>query len=245
MDKIKLFCIPYSGASASVYTVWKKYLPEQIALYPIELSGHGKRVKAPLYDNLEQAVKDVVISILKQLKKGEPYAIIGHSMGALLAYEVYYKLMELGVHQPCHMFFSGRKAPQDQKEQTAFYAASDDEFLKIVYIYGGTTPAVMQNKELRELFLPMLRSDFKITETYVWKEREAKIQCPITVINGKSDTSVANADMGHWRQCTQDTCSILECYGDHFFLVQDPEKMAGILAQQLRPHNKPIQRGKE
>lgn len=233
MDKIKLFCIPYSGASATVYNIWKKYLSDNIELYPIELSAHGKRINEPLYENILQAIKDVVIRILKQLKKGEPYAILGHSMGALLAYEVYYKMTELGVHQPCHMFFSGRKAPQDQKEQTAFYKAPDDEFLKMVYIYGGTTPTIMQNDELRNLFLPILRSDFKITESYVWKERKAKIQCPITVTNGKSDTSVAHADMNHWKECTENVCSIYECYGDHFFLIQNPEKMTSIINKQL------------
>jgi Predicted thioesterase involved in non-ribosomal peptide biosynthesis len=233
MSKIKLFCIPYSGASAAVYSSWKKYLSPEIELCPIELSAHGRRINEPTYEDVPHAVKDVALQILRQLKKDEPYAILGHSMGSLLAFEVYHTLVAVGVHEPVHMFFSGRKAPQDQLEPTEFYKAPEDEFLKVVYMYGGTTPMIMQNEELRNLFIPILRSDYKLTETYIWREHKNKIHCPITIVNGENDLSVSNADMNRWAEITDNVCDVYECKGDHFFLFQNAQEMLDIIYEQL------------
>ncbi len=236
---MKLFCIPYSGASAAVYTAWKKDISPEIEICPIELSAHGRRMNEPVYEDLPSAVKDVALHILKLLKKNEPYAILGHSMGALLAFEVYHVLVAAGVHEPVCMFFSGRKSPQDQVASTEFYKAADDDFLKVVYMYGGTTPAIMQNEELRNLFIPILRSDFKLTETYTWREHINKIHCPIVIANGENDLSVSNADMNRWAELTDNVCNIYTCKGDHFFLFQNTKEMVDIINGQIGSLHKP------
>lgn len=233
MKKIKLFCIPYSGSAASVYLAWKKELPEYIELIPIELLGHGARLKEKLFQNVEEAVEDVAKSISSQLNKDELYAILGHSMGSALAYEAYYKLKELGYHEPVHMFFSGRKAPADHAVTTEFYKKSEEEFLKVVFMYGGTTRAIMENAELKKIFLPILRADFMIAETYYCHGKSEKMQCDITVTNGREDRSIAAVDMTKWGEITDKNCNYKLLQGDHFFLIQNAKAMISVIDKAL------------
>ena len=224
MKKIKLFCIPYSGSSASVYLAWKKDLPEYIELVPIELLGHGARIKEQLYKNVEEAVEDVTKSIASHLSKDEPYAILGHSMGSALAYEAYYKLKELGYQEP---------------GTTEFYKKSEEEFLKVVYMYGGTTKAIMDNPELKKLFLPILRADFMIAETYYSHGKSKKLQCDITVTNGREDRSIAAADMTKWDEITDKKCNHKLLPGDHFFLIQNMKMMINVVDEALSQSTNP------
>ncbi len=220
MRTIKLFCIPYSGGTASIYQKWKKSLSSNIQVCPIELAGRGKRILEPLYDNADEAAEDIASIILARLEKDDIYAIWGHSMGSLLAYEVYYKLLKKEIQPPCHMFFSGRKAPHNMEGKTSYYLLSDDDFLEVVNCYGGGTKAVMENNELRKLFVPILRSDFKVSETYIHKSKDTKILCDMTVINGESDLSVRGFDMSEWSTCTEKKCDIKMVAGNHFFLLK-------------------------
>lgn len=233
MKKIKLFCIPYSGGSASVYYAWKKFVPEFIELLPVELKGHGTRIREPLAKSVGEAVEDIANIIASKLEKDDPYAILGHSMGSALAYEVYYKLKEMGYSEPVHMFFSGRKSPINSNNVTEFYKKSDEDFLNIVYKYGGTTREIMANKELRDLFLPILRSDFMIAETYYSTGKPEKMHCAITVTNGNEDLSIATVNMDEWREITDQECSIQFLPGDHFFLIQNPQKMIEVIKNKL------------
>lgn len=221
MDRLKLFCIPYSGGTAYAYTKWNASLPENIEICPIELSGHGKRIMEPLYDSMEEAVDDVAEQMDKQIRMNDTYAIWGHSMGSLIAYETYYRLKEMEVPLPCHMFFSGRKSPQNMSNTTSYHLLPDDEFINAVMSYGGSTKTAMENEELRNLFLPILRSDFKISETYIYKPKAGKLACDITIVNGDDDLSVKDADMEEWKLCTDKQCNIVVFPGDHFFLFNN------------------------
>lgn len=232
MKKVKLYCIPYSGGSADVYLKWNKHVPETIEIVPVELAGRGKRIKQPLHESLEEVVSDIADMIESDHNDWESYAILGHSMGALLAFETYYELLRRGVDMPDHMFFSGRKAPQN-KTKTQFYLLPEEEFLKVVFVYGGTTPAIMQNPELRKLFLPILRADFKIAETYDYKSRTEKITCPITIVNGTEDDSVLEFDMNEWCEFAGSTFTNKEVQGDHFFIMENIEETVKILIEEL------------
>jgi medium-chain acyl-[acyl-carrier-protein] hydrolase len=219
--KIKLFCIPYSGGNAAIYIKWTPFLSENIVLCPIELAGRGRRMRDSFYNDVAEAGKDLASLIASQLEKDEVYAIYGHSLGSLLAYETYYNLLEMGIHPPCHMFFSGRKAPQNMESETDYYLQSDEEFLEAMFAYGGNTKEAMQDERLRKIFLPILRADIRLDETYIYNKKTEKIACNITIINGNQDQSVKDFDMREWEQCTQGECSIHEFTGDHFFLFDD------------------------
>ena len=111
MSAILLFCFPYAGGSSAVYNQWQKCLHKtNIHLKPIELAGRGGRIAEPLYANVELLIDDVFKKIAKDITEG-PFAFFGHSMGAMIAYELYQKLRIQAVQLPSYVFFSGRKAP--------------------------------------------------------------------------------------------------------------------------------------
>lgn len=229
---IKLFCIPHSGASAAVYSKWSKLFQENIQVVPIELAGHGTRINETCYKDVESSAKDIAQKI-SGLICGEDYAIWGHSLGSLLAFETYYQLMELNIKKPLHMFFSGRKAPNDGNNETHFYQLPDDEFAEAVETYGGTTKEVFDNEILKELFLPILRADFEMGETYKYKEKERKIACDITIVNGKDDLSVSQSDMKIWNTCNEGTCNIKYYNGGHFYLFESCEEVIKLIQDTL------------
>lgn len=233
MKKILLFCIPFSGGSGAAYIKWKETLGNEIMLSPIELAGRGTRIKEPLYDSLTEAVKDIAANIISKLDEKTDYAIWGHSMGSLLAFETYYELKRQGVKLPMHMFFSGRKAPQDEGSKTAFYRLPEEAFLQVVYKYGGNTRELMKHEELRGLFLPIFRADFKIAETYEYIPKDSKIDCDITIVNGTDDDSIKMSDLTLWSEHAGKKIDFVSIEGGHFFITDNSAVTTGIINKAL------------
>lgn len=232
MKLTKLFCIPYAGGSARSYMIWKKYLNDNIMLCPVELAGRGERIDEHCYFEMDVLVEDIVSTIISLLDPGINYAILGHSMGALLAFEVYYKLTEKR-EQPCHMFFSGHQAPHNSVDKTKYHLLPDKEFLKIIYRYGGNTNLMMQNEEVRSIFLPILRSDFKMLEKYDYKEKKEKITCNCTVINGTLDNSIMDYNIKEWTIHFGKGYSFVEIEGGHFFILDNCYEVVDIINRTL------------
>lgn len=229
---IKLFCIPHSGASAMVYSKWRKLPNLQMELIAVEVAGHGTRMREKCFVDVYESAKDLAQQIASQIGE-EDYAILGHSLGAVLAYETYFALVKMGVKKPIHMFFSGRKAPGDLDEETEFYLLPDEEFIEVVEAYGSTTKEAFENPALRELFLPILRADFQMGETYRHKERSEKIDCDITVMNGNEDLSVRNSDMNLWSEYTSGKCDIQYYQGGHFFLFEKTDEILQMMYESI------------
>ena len=190
-------------------------------------------MREPLYESVKEAVTDIVSSIKGQIDDDTEYAIWGHSMGALLAFETYYNLLEEGVKMPVHMFFSGRKAPQEEGVRTSFYLLPEEAFLQVVYKYGGNTRELMNRPELRELFLPIFRSDFKIAETYEYEQKNQKIVCSFTVVNGTDDDSIKKSDMNLWNEHADMGCEIVSVAGGHFFITENCADTVDIINRKL------------
>ena len=226
---MKLFCIPYSGGSADGYYQWKKLIDPDIEICPIELAGHGRRIREPFFEDVAQAAADLSAQIRTKIEQNERYALLGHSMGALLAFETYYCLTP--EYRPVHVFFCGRKAPQDMDEPTEYYKLPEEEFLEIVYRYGGTTREVLKNDALRSIFLPILRADFRISELYRYEEKNEKIECPFTVVNGRQDYSAMTSDLIRW--LAHGEGRVLTVEGGHFFPFEQPAALLNILQTTL------------
>ena len=224
MGKVKLFCIPYSGGLADVYCKWKNKLNSNIVLCPVEIAGHGRRIKEDFYTDVATAADDISGIILNEMKGDEPYAIYGHSLGALLAFETYYELKKKGVHEPVHIFFSGRKSPDDMEERTEYYKLPENDFMEKVFQYGGNTRDIMQSRELLDIFVPILRADFRIAEIYEYQKHDEKIMCDITIVNGKSDFSVMTGDLSMWKAFAGKGCDFKYVEGEHFFITENIEE---------------------
>lgn len=108
MGKVKLFCIPCAGGSANAYLKWNNYLQYNIELCPIELKGRGGRSDEAYYEDIDEAVEDV-FNLIKDSINNNEYALFGHSMGGLIVYELYYKLLENGMKLPKQIFIYGKE----------------------------------------------------------------------------------------------------------------------------------------
>jgi len=222
-----LFCLPYAGGSETIYYKWKKSLNSFIHIQPIELKGRGKRFNEEFYENFKEAVDDIFENIKEKILDND-YAIYGHSMGSLLAYELYYKIYNSYARIPKHIFFSGHKAPNIAREKEQLHLLSDKEFIKKVIELGGTPQDLLDNKELLELFTPILRNDFKILEEYSYKEKKDKIQCDISILNGKED-DISLEELLEWKNHVDKGFKVYRFDGNHFFINTNIENITKII----------------
>ncbi|WP_010249068.1 thioesterase II family protein [Acetivibrio cellulolyticus] len=232
MEKIKLFCLPYAGGSAMSYMSWKRYLDKRIELKPIELSGRGKRFVEPLYGDAKDAVDDIYNRISGELD-GTAYAIYGHSMGTILTYELIRAIIGKNGQEPLHVFFSGRYPPFAEVEDENVYMLPDREFMAKISSLGGTNQEVLENKELLDLFLPVLRADYKLVETYKHNGSILKLNCDISVLSGKYDDYVEGKSVERWQECTNKNCKFYEFDDGHFFINKCKEGVIAVINKTL------------
>lgn len=231
MSNLKLLCLPYAGGTANIYLPWKRYLNSSIQLIPLELKGRGKRIFEPFYINFQEAVEDVY-SIIRSEVDNSRYALYGHSMGSVLVYEVLKKIRENHLPSPINVFFSGRYPPHIEKNYN-LHALSDQEFRKVVMGYGGTPREVFDEKELLDLFVPIIRADFKMLEQREHVPDDNRYDFDITVFGGTKDSIVHLEELAQWRKYTHKNCAIYTFNGGHFFINELTEEVVNIVNQIL------------
>ncbi len=235
MRKTKLFCFPYAGGSATFYSRWADHLNPSIDIQQVELAGRGKRIYEPLYRDLKEAI-DNVFHLIKDQTRIYRYALFGHSLGALIAFELAMKLKEQGFPSPEHIFFSGRGAPHvpRSKDRKIYHQLPDDEFRESIVELGGTPKELFDYPELLDILLPTLKNDFRISETYRYDHYEdaAPFDHDITVFLGK-DENITPEQMAGWRQHTRNVCSIHYYDGGHFFIHEKVAETAAVINRTL------------
>ncbi|AJS58704.1 thioesterase II family protein [Paenibacillus sp. IHBB 10380] len=215
MTNVNLFCFPYAGGSAMFYKKWPQVRGE-ITVYPVELAGRGSRASDPNYQTLSQAV-DEACNYVELHNAGGPYALFGHSMGGLLAYETACRLVAAGYRGAEHLFLSSTRCPHEQKRSEPTSHLSDDAFIQKIMDYRGTPDEVFKNKELKEYVLPILRSDFSIIENHRY-EMKQPIDCPLTILYSTNDT-VNREDVEPWADKTIQDCEFVVYPGTHFYIL--------------------------
>jgi len=212
---IKLICFPYAGGSSSLYVRWKQKLPGQIEVVPVELAGRGSRGGEPFYETFDNLIDDIYPFVKNHVKDGT-YALFGFSMGSLIAFEIYRRLVKEGMHLPEHMFLIGREAPNTDIFRVNHL--DDHDFIEEIYSYDGMPKELYENKEVLSYFLPILRADFGIHETYVYSGELEKINCNLTVWYGRDDKSVIRENILKWEDFAGSEVEIIELTGGHFFM---------------------------
>jgi medium-chain acyl-[acyl-carrier-protein] hydrolase len=216
-----------------VYNKWKKYLHNTIELCPIELAGRGKRFAVPFYSSVEDAVDDIYNSIKVELDRNE-YAFWGHSMGSLLAFELEHHVKRFGHKEPVHIFFSGRTPPHFKNDnEKPIHTLPDEEFKNEIRRLGGTPKELFESKELLELFLPILRADYRIIEEYKYFPRNYSFNNSISVFSGKEDVEITPDVLMQWDRYTKNECNIYQFDGGHFFIHDNVKDITNIINSTL------------
>lgn len=225
MDKITLFCFPYAGGSSIMYNGWKKHISDCIQLVPVELAGKNKRFNEQLYDKMEDAVDDVY-KIVKSSING-PYGLFGHSMGGIIAYELAHRISNSNLPNPEYLFVSGTKPPHIEDDEKIIHTLPDDEFKNEIIDMGGTPREIFENKELLELFLPILRKDFRIVENYKYiKKPPLDIE---TIVFYGDEEEIQDNEAKQWNMHTNNECSIFKIKGNHFFINDRVKEVINII----------------
>ncbi|WP_145336695.1 thioesterase II family protein [Paenibacillus xylanexedens] len=234
MHTIKLFCIPYAGGSATIYSNWKRKLQKNIELILLEPAGRGRRSGEPLYNDLNEAVDDLYREVASVMEKDENYILFGHSMGSLLAFELYYKLIKEGFREPIHLYVSGGKAPHLERD-IIYHDKPLEQFKKRIMDYDGVQSALLfQSEELLHFFLPVLRSDFKIVETYHYTTKTNKIGCDMTALTGIADSSLTLNDVAEWIRHAGENFYIKQYEGGHFFINDYKEQIIEMIHEMVQ-----------
>lgn len=216
--KYKVFLLPYAGSSVMTYSPWKNYIPGNIELVFLEMQGRGIKSEQTMSADFEFVVNQLYKEITSEITD-EKYVIFGHSMGSLLAYELYYKIASEGFKMPEEIILSGRLSPELCIHMKKVSEYPENDFLKEVAVYGGLPEEIKINKELRDYFVPIMRADFKLIENYTYTNRHEMINCNLTIFYGNNDYSTPSDEIVEWRKKAGKKFSCIEFPGGHFFCM--------------------------
>ena len=228
--RLRLFCFPHAGGGASFFRPWIGMLPPDIEVCPVQLPGRENRLKERPFNQFSPLISELAQALRPYLDR--PFAFFGHSMGALVSFGLARHLREQNNPMPRHLFISAYRAPQIPITESPLHQLSDAEFVKKVLSFNGTKREILENDELRQFLLPILRADFAVCETYVHVS-EAPLSSPITVFGGLQDHRVKREALAAWQEQTSDRFIVRMLAGDHFFLQNPHGLLLQLLSQQL------------
>lgn len=229
--RLRLFCFPYGGAGASLYRGWSAALPATVAVCPVQLPGRENRLTEPSFRRLQPLIQALADGLTPYLDL--PFALFGHSMGALVSFELARELRRRGRFPAC-LLVSSFRAPHLPDPDPPIYHLPDAEFIQELADLGGTPPEVLENAELMELVLPRLRADLEVCDTYSYVP-EAPLACPITALGGVDDQEVRPEELEGWREHTSGAFRLRLFSGDHFYLHDAGSALQQAVVEELMP----------
>jgi medium-chain acyl-[acyl-carrier-protein] hydrolase len=227
---LRLFCFPYAGGRAAIFRQWPDSLPTTVEMYAVEYPGRGARLTEPPLTRITCLVQAAADALLPYLDK--PFVFFGHSMGAMISFELARWLRQEQSLGPVQLFVSGRRAPHSPNTDRPTYDLPDDEFLEELRRLNGTPKEVLDHAELMRLILPIVRADFEAIQTYRYLPG-APLDCPITAFGGLGDQEVNREHLEAWREHTTAGFALRMFPGDHFFLHTAQRVLLQTLSQDL------------
>jgi len=214
--RLRLFCFPYAGGGSSIFHAWSRGLPPEIQVCTVQLPGRENRLLEPPFCRITPLVEKLAAVLMPHMDI--PFAFFGHSMGALIGFELARELRRLNRPGPGLLAVSAYRAPQLPLLSPPIHQLSEPEFLKQLSLrYDAIPSAIAEDRELMKLFASVLKADLAVIETYVYS-RDEPLACPISAFGGLTDRQVPREDLSAWRSQTQDSFKVRMVPGHHFFL---------------------------
>src|SRR5258708_18123439 len=199
---VRLFCLPYAGAGASAYRLWTAEVPSSIQICRVQIPGRENRIGEPPFKNAALLVPELIEGIRRFFDR--PFVVFGHSMDALLAFEMARSLRQMGLPQPRHLFLSSHPAPplRSRRDGLDVHLLDRAAFLDELRRMEGTPEEVLAHEELMQIAEPILRADFELCATYVYTAGEP-LDIPFSVFGGTNDSQVLEEDLAQRRDHTR------------------------------------------
>jgi acyl transferase domain-containing protein/surfactin synthase thioesterase subunit/acyl carrier protein len=229
--RFRLFCFSYAGASASIFSSWTDYMPSDIEICSLQLPGREKRIREAPFTRLKPLIQ--TLATLLKPYTDIPFAFFGHSLGAQVSFELARELRRRNWSIPSHLFVSASRAPQLPDLESPIHRLPNPEFIEKLKQFQGIPELILQNLETMELFLPALRADFEILETYFYTNEEP-LECPISAFGGLEDQKISYEELAAWRKQTCADFNLQFFPGDHFFLHAQKVDLVQTIVKQTQ-----------
>ncbi|MFI7435548.1 alpha/beta fold hydrolase [Micromonospora haikouensis] len=211
----QMFAFPHAGGGAAFFRPWVAALAGHATVLPVVLPGREGRLREPAHTSLDTLLPPLVAALRARIQ--ERYLLFGHSLGALVAHEAARALASTEVGPPACLIVSGRRPPHLPARRGDLHRLDDDTFVAEVARLGGMPPALLADPTLLRVFVPAMRADFTVNETYRLP-RPPTLDCPILALTGLDDPEVTPAEMQAWAEVTTGRCRLRVFEGDHFYL---------------------------
>jgi medium-chain acyl-[acyl-carrier-protein] hydrolase len=228
-SRLRLYAFPFAGGGTLAYEPWRRALPDRIACVAARLPGRETRMTEPALSDLPSVVHRATTELLAVLEP--PYALYGHSMGALVALHVLRELSRRGAEPPLGLIVAARPAPHLPSSKPGTDRVGDERIVSELRQLGGLPDEIAANAAAAQLFLPLLRADLTLNEL---RETPAvPINAPIMALAGVSDPRVSPPDVAAWHQWTSSEFRFEVVPGDHFFAFSDCRATLRLVVDQL------------
>jgi surfactin synthase thioesterase subunit len=215
---VRLICFAYAGGNARMYGEWQKALGPDIEVCAVQLPGRGTRRNEEPFTSMAALIP--VLADILHPRDDVPFIFFGHSLGALIAFELTRYFAAHHIRLPERLMVSAANAPGRRNASRGLHAMSDDELIEQLRGFNGTPPAVMKYRELLVMALPAIRADFAVSETYQYRQAPL-LTVPVTVLAGREDPLTSEAQIGAWACETNAPCDVHWFDGDHFFINEE------------------------
>ncbi|NEA46423.1 thioesterase [Streptomyces sp. SID10815] len=234
---VELLCLPHAGAGASAYRAWATGLEHSgVAACPVQPPGRERRRDEPPFTDvrpLARALADEIAEVITG-----PFALFGHSTGALCAFETARQLRRIGGPRPVHLFVSGRPAPHLPLDRHDLAGMTLPELTETLRRLGGTPESVLSQQGLLAALQPVLAADFSVNEAYDHRAEPA-LDIPFTAFAGEQDGGAGPRDTAAWAEHTTESFRLHVLEGGHFAVFAHAERVHALVAEALADHVPP------
>ncbi|MFI6416255.1 thioesterase II family protein [Streptomyces sp. NPDC050842] len=226
----RLFCLPHGGADGSAFRHWQGAVGPGIEVVPVRLPGRGVRMAEPAERSIVR-LGELLAGPIAGRADDLPYVLFGHSMGALLAYELALALQD-GPNPPAAVVVSGSVPPHVPRSTPAMHRLADEEFIRRLGALGGIPTELLAEEEWLELFLPVLRADFEAAETY---RSRGTLSAGVRLIalGGSDDPAAPPTEVERWRELGTDV-TVRTFTGGHFFPFESSDQVLALVSAACR-----------
>lgn len=226
-----LLCLPFAGGGSSTFNRWSEGIDPSVKIWAARLAGRESRLLEPPLREFGAVVDALLPRALRLTDR--PYIVFGHSMGAVLGYELVRALVASGRSQPALLVVSGRDAAHlAEPPHRPLYTLPQGELVEVLRDYGATPEPLLRDPDLLALFLPTIRADFEVAETYRYLPGP-QLSCPMLVLRGTEDAEVTEAGSLAWGELTTGRSRVCAIDGGHFFIDDARDETLTAISEEI------------